>query len=651
MIQAAYSSLDLQVVVLAPTRRDGEVCCAVLAKAQIDCRVVKGIEELCTHLRDSAVGAVILTDDPATRRGLTALIEVIARQPSWSDLPIMLLSRPGADVLMAGGQFGKLTNVTILDRPTSSRALISAVAAALRGRERQYQIRDQLRTLERAQGALQESADQMALAVQLAGLALAEVNYERGSVRLSSEAAKLFGIAGTAQEIPLDELLSAIHIEDREQLSRSLGQFQLQEVRAEFAVNYRVIWPDGRMRWVSHMHQVMFSEGTPSRAVIVALDVTEQTNADRRKDEFLATLAHELRNPLAPIRTGLQALARAGNDESVLNRLRPMMERQLGQMVRLIDDLLDVSRISSGKVVLQKERFDLRKAIELAVEASQPFISAEKHEFILQMPDEAMWVNGDASRLSQVVTNLLNNAAKYTPSGGRIRVSLTGDSGEALIQVDDSGLGIPAEMIDQVFTLFTQVNRTLDRAQGGLGVGLSLVREMINLHGGTVNAYSDGPGRGSSFTVRLPLLADQSDRTRTAAAGAPIERGSQGLRVLVVDDINDVAETMAMLLDLEGFEVRIANNGPDALEIARHFKPDVVLCDIGLPRMDGHEIARQLRLLDRLEPLTLVAMTGWGGEDDMRKTRESGYDFHLVKPVSADVVKAILSDRSARPMH
>jgi CheY-like chemotaxis protein/nitrogen-specific signal transduction histidine kinase len=403
------------------------------------------------------------------------------------------------------------------------------------------------------------------------------------------------------------------------------------------------VWPDGRIRWVSQRHHVVRSGLLENhvRAMIVALDATERKNADRRKDEFLATLAHELRNPLAPIRTGLQALARSGGDGAAGTVIRSIMERQLSQMVRLIDDLLDVSRISSGKVVLRCDRVDLRAIAELAIEASQPFITAGHHDFQAEIAPAPVWVDGDASRLSQVIINLLNNAAKYTADGGQLRLRLWRTDQHAFVCVQDNGVGIPSNMLDEVFEMFTQVNRTLDRAQGGLGIGLSLVRRLTELHGGEVVAASEGLGRGSTFTVRLPVaVAPEASPALSAPREAP---ENPRLRVLAIDDIADVADVLKMLLDLEGFETRVAYSGKAGLDIAQQFKPDVVICDIGLPEMDGHEIARRLRTDMHTAAATLIALTGWGTEGEVRRTRESGFDYHLVKPVDSAALLQLLS--------
>jgi PAS domain S-box-containing protein len=640
MAARAFDSQDRKVLVLPPTRRDGDVTCALLKNAGLDCEVVANGHSLASQM--ISVGAVVLTDAAVNDPGFRLVLDAIECQPRWSDVPFILLTRPDEQSPIDKRRFQKLTNLTILDRPTSGRDLVSAVAAAIRARERQYQIRDQLNSLQAADAALRESAERMSLGVQVAGLAFAEVEYATQEVHLSAEAARLFGVGDDARTLSRHEFLAAVHADDRDELSKKLWRAS-EPSDGSAAIDYRVVWPDGRERWVSQRHHVPNDpQGLHARAMIVALDATERKNAERRKDEFLATLAHELRNPLAPIRTGLQALGRPGG-EGTAPGIRAIMERQLAQMVRLIDDLLDVSRISSGKVVLQRSRVDLRAIANLAIEASLPFIAAGHHEFKADLPEGPVWVDGDASRLSQVMINLLNNAAKYTAEGGKISLKLAVDGSQAVVRVRDNGVGIPPEMLNEVFEMFTQVDRTLDRAQGGLGIGLSLVQRLTELHGGTVTADSPGLGCGSTFTVRLPSLDAAESVSSAQDAPAPEKSKRPSLRILVVDDIPDVADVMKMLLDLEGFETMVAYSGAAALDCARQFLPDVIFCDIGLPEMDGHEIARRIRADRSIAPATLIALTGWGAEGELRKTRESGFDFHMVKPVDTNALLELLS--------
>ncbi|MDI3287148.1 GAF domain-containing protein [Polyangium sp. 15x6] len=373
----------------------------------------------------------------------------------------------------------------------------------------------------------------------------------------------------------------------------------------------------------------------------------ELRDQDRRKDEFLATLAHELRNPLAPIRTGLTLLQMA-RDEAQARRIREMMERQVGHMVRMVDDLLDVSRITRGKVELRKERVELGAVLESALETSRPLIEAAGHVLSVSLPTEPLFLSADPTRLSQILANLLNNAAKYTPAGGRIHVAAAREGAHVVVRVEDTGVGIPAEMLPKVFDMFTQVGRSIERAQGGLGIGLTLVRRLVELHGGTVEAASDGPSRGSIFTVRLPLGAAEEAKAVGPSGDAPAKGAVSSLKVLVVDDNVDGAESLAELLQLTGHTTEVAHTGPSALVAARAFEPDVVFLDIGLPGMTGYEVAQRLRAEDELGRVVLVALTGWGTEEDRRQAREAGFDYHLTKPVDLQEVQRIVDAVAAR---
>lgn len=360
---------------------------------------------------------------------------------------------------------------------------------------------------------------------------------------------------------------------------------------------------------------------------------------DRRKDEFLAVLAHELRNPLAPIRTGLGVLAMDPAGPAA-DRARGTMARQLGHMVRLVDDLLDVSRISRGKLELRRERVAAQVVVEHALEASRPLLDAAGHHVQVTVPAEPVWVDGDLTRLAQVVQNLLNNSAKYTPHGGHIAVGLAVEAGDAVIRVTDDGEGIAPELLPEVFDLFAQGKRTLHRSQGGLGIGLSLARELTAMHGGTLTAESPGLGAGSTFTARLPRL-------RTAvevAARVPTPRPAPGAprRILIVDDNEDGAEMLATMLELGGHEIRTAHDGEAALAAARTFRPDLVFLDIGMPGLDGYDVARLLRADAELGHAQLVAVTGWGGAEAKERARQAGFDLHLTKPVDPARIDEIL---------
>ena len=374
--------------------------------------------------------------------------------------------------------------------------------------------------------------------------------------------------------------------------------------------------------------------------------LAEAREADRRKSEFLATLAHELRNPLAPVRTGLQVLKLTRDPEAAV-RAREMMDRQLAHMVRLVDDLLDVARITRGKIELRRDRVDFKDVVTSAVETSLPLIEAGRHELSVELPGGPLPLSADLTRLAQVFSNLLTNAAKYTPEGGRIVLAARCEGTQVVVRVTDTGVGIPRENLPEVFEMFTQVGRNLDRAQGGLGIGLTLVRRLTEMHGGTVEADSPGAGKGSTFTVRLPLAAGVSSSTRDNQPEAPggAARGRR-LRILVVDDNVDGAESLAMLVTLYGHDARTAHGGEEGLSAVLEFRPDVVFLDIGLPGLNGLEVARRVRRELPESGVVLVALTGWGGDEDRRQSKDAGFDHHLTKPVEAEAIEALLASVS-----
>ena len=412
----------------------------------------------------------------------------------------------------------------------------------------------------------------------------------------------------------------------------------------------------------SSVNAIRGASGEYRAVVAIVLDTTESkqaetrlrrladdlAEADRRKTEFLATLAHELRNPLAPIRSGLGVMRLNRDLPAGMVRVREMMERQVTHMVHLIDDLLDVARISGGKLNLRMDRIALNGVLASAVETSLPLIEAAHHELVLDLPETGLLVDGDATRIAQIVSNLLNNAAKYTPAGGRIGLSLRAQAGQAVVTVTDTGIGIPAHALESVFEMFSQVGSGAERAQGGLGIGLSLVRQLVQMHGGSVDAESGGAAGGSRFTVRLPLAPGVPDAAPgTVDTPAQEETDAGSLHVLVVDDNIDAALTLAMILDIEGYTTEVAHSGARALEAAAVFRPAVVFLDIGMPGMDGYETAAALRRLPGIETPCLVALTGWGAEHDRARSRAAGFDHHLTKPVDLGTVQKLLADMAA----
>jgi PAS domain S-box-containing protein len=401
-----------------------------------------------------------------------------------------------------------------------------------------------------------------------------------------------------------------------------------------------------------------FRIGPPENRQVAILfnDITERRRierelreADRRKDEFLAMLAHELRNPLAPLRNMLEIMKRGDCDADLTQQARATMDRQLGHMARLVDDLLDVSRISRGRIELKRERVELASVVYQSVDTCRPLAECANHDVTVSLPPEPIHLDADPVRLAQVFGNLLNNACKYTEAGGRIGLSAELASAghqppEVVVKVTDSGIGIPPDKLDSIFEMFTQVDRTLERSQGGLGIGLTLAKRLVEMHGGSVQAFSDGAGRGSEFVVRLPVLIDQQRKQRQAQPTGNQQPAPSARRVLVVDDNPDSAASLAMLLKLAGNETYTAHDGLEAVQAAETFRPDVVFLDIGLPKLNGRDAARRIREQPWGRNMVLVALTGWGQDEDRRRSQEAGFDHHMVKPVDyADLNKLLAS--------
>jgi two-component system, chemotaxis family, CheB/CheR fusion protein len=367
----------------------------------------------------------------------------------------------------------------------------------------------------------------------------------------------------------------------------------------------------------------------------------ELSEADRRKDEFLAVLAHELRNPLAPIRNAMQYLRLKAPPDAAQQNARDIIDRQVKHLIRLVDDLLDISRISSGKISLQKERVSLALIVTNAIEASRPLIEAENHQLTVTLPAAPVYLDADLTRLAQVLQNLLNNAARYTPPGGKIALNAEFDGQQVVIRITDTGIGIPRDMLSQVFDLFTQVDRSIERSTGGLGIGLTLVQRLVELHGGNVEAHSNGPDQGSEFIIRLPAFVHAGESS--SALGYDEAVPAARLRILVVDDNIDAADTLAEMLRASGHDVHTEYDGAAGIRAVQSHRPDVVLLDIGLPKLNGYDTAREIRAIDPQNRVVLVAVTGWGQDEDRRRSRQAGFDHHLVKPLDPELLDRVLA--------
>jgi PAS domain S-box-containing protein len=435
---------------------------------------------------------------------------------------------------------------------------------------------------------------------------------------------------------------------------RDLAQHELPMQMAiaqrHFVTNdIELVRPDGTVAYVQNDVEPLFDKhGQVYGCVSVCVDLTDRKlaeqallEADRRKDEFLATLSHELRNPLAPIRSALEVMRLARGQADMVEKARSTMERQLLQLVRITDDLLDVARITQNKLDMRREWVDLRTVLQSAIDAARPAIDGQGHALELHLPAAPLWTYADPMRLTQVLSNLLNNAIKYTARGGTIRVTGAGTNQQVSLTVQDTGVGIPAEMLPLIFDMFTQFPGHRDRSHGGLGIGLTLAKRLVELHGGTIDAHSDGHGRGSTFTVTLP-----SSPPPDSADVQPGDRPrlpTRSCRILIADDNPDAVEMLRLMLTLHGHQVTVASDGMVAVSLARSMKPQIAFLDIGMPRMDGYEAARRIRA-ELGSTVTLIALTGWGQDEDKRRSREAGFDRHLTKPPDPEVLERLISE-------
>ncbi len=503
----------------------------------------------------------------------------------------------------------------------------------------------------RAERRVTVSEERLRLAHAVAQIGTWDWDPETRQMFFSAECSDILGVDGDGPHAHSTWQTNV----DQQQLSNVLGMLEECTTCGACELEYRYRHPTRGPRWIYSKAGLVEHAGH-RHVVGIVLDVTVRREAEealkevnQRKDEFLAMLAHELRNPLAPIRNAAQLLNVHAPGRPEIEWARAVIERQTKHLVRLVDDLLDVSRMVRGQITLQKKKVDLAEIVQTAVETSRPLIRLRKHHLSLQMPSQPIRLEADLTRIAQVISNLLNNAAKYTDDGGQIQLSATPQGDWVAIRVRDTGLGIAPALLPHVFDLFTQADRTLDRAEGGLGIGLTLVKRLVEMHGGRVEAHSEGLGRGAEFIVYLPVVeAAQESAAEVAAPPPPASvDGAQSLRILIVDDNVDAADSIAMLLGMEGHKTRTVNTARAALLAVPDFEPDVVLLDIGLPEMDGYEVARRLRAQNGRHDMRLVAVTGYGQPGDRRRSQAAGFDEHLVKPVEPALLNKLL--RRIRP--
>jgi PAS domain S-box-containing protein len=590
---------------------------------------------------------LVLTDVMMPQLDGFGLLRELRGNESTRTVPVMLLSaRAGEEAQVEGLEAGA---DDYLIKPFSARELLARVGSHLELARLRWEAADALRESEARFRHLADHAPVMIWITDPFG----------SSTYLSAQWYQFTGTS--AREGEGFGWIDSVHPDDREKARESF--LAANERREPLRLEYRLRRHDGEYRWALDTGVPRFGAGGEFFGYIGSvIDITERKrdevalhDADRRKDEFLAMLAHELRGPLAPLRNMLEIMKRAEGNSGLMQQAQHTMERQLRQLVRLVDDLLDVSRITRNKLELRRQRVELAPILHQAIEACQPLAKEFQHQVKLTLPPQPIELHADPERLTQVFSNLVNNACKYTNPDGKIEVTAEvrgQESGvrepEVVVTVTDTGLGIPRDQLGSIFEMFTQVDRSLERAQGGLGIGLTLVKRLVEMHGGTVEARSEGPGRGSAFVVRLPILAAAEEATPVEPPRAG-SRGTSRRRILVVDDNQDSAESLAMLLGLTGHETRTAYDGLAALEAAEQFRPEVMLLDLGLPKVNGFDAARRIREQPWGQGMVLIALTGWGQEADRRRSKEAGFDAHQVKPVDpAALVKLLESFQVSR---
>ncbi|MGE3849310.1 MAG: ATP-binding protein [Gammaproteobacteria bacterium] len=611
---------------------------ALFRRSNIDIELCADVSNLIAASKRTA-GAILLSDQVFRDREFETLLATLGGQPSWSDIPVVLLCR-----LTARGDgmrhfLQRLDNVIVLERPTTMQTLVSSVQAALRARARQYQLRDQLEALRASEDALRARERQLETLTENTPDILSRFDRELRHIFVNRAATDLTGIdreafiGRTNRELGMAEDLVALWEDGLRRVFATGESVQLQfEYLKDGEGTYfdNTLVPETDENGEVQSVLCVAHDRTRTRRAEVALQA-----ANRRKDEFLAMLAHELRNPLAPIRNASEILVKMlPADERIQNVLH-IVRRQVAQMTRLVDDLLDVSRITEGRIDLHCQPLSLAQVVAQAIESVEPLIQEKGHTVLVSAAYEPIFVNGDMVRLVQSLANVITNAAKYTDPGGEIRIDTRLLGERALIAVTDNGIGIAPDMLTSIFDPFVQGRRTIDRSLGGLGIGLAVVNRLVRMHTGTVRASSAGHGCGARFEIELPVVAPPR-----AASASDAPARSAARRILVVDDNHDAADMLATLLRMSGHETRAVYSAPEALDLVPSFLPEVVLLDIGLPLIDGYELAGRLREVTRT--LRIVAVTGYGQEEDVRRARAAGFDEHLVKPVDLARLTAVI---------
>jgi PAS domain S-box-containing protein len=584
---------------------------------------------------------LVLSDVMMPRLDGFGLLRALRERPPTETTPVIFLSaRAGEEARVEGIEIGA---DDYLVKPFSARELITRVQTHIR-----------LSRLRRAASEhIKASEERLRVAIDEAGMGTWDLDLRTYELRWSRSHYALLGYVPDESNLATEEMWrSRVFPEDLKAVEAAFSASR--DNRTLYSQEFRIVRADsGAVRWLRVLGRFLYGDaGKPIRSVGVLFDDTDRKSAelglreaDRRKDVFLATLAHELRNPLAPIRNAAQMLGSSNLGAERLQWARSVIQRQVKHMAFLLDDLLDVARITQGKLDLKKQHITLNSVIDAAVEAARPLLDSKSHQLVVTLPAETVYLDADPLRLSQVVSNLLTNAAKYTDAGGHITLAGYLDGGRLALAVKDDGIGIPAESLSGIFAMFSQVDSAAVRSEGGLGIGLALVNGLTELHGGSIEVRSDGPGHGSEFVVKLPMLsAGVVPAPQVDAPAAEVSRS----RILVADDNIDAADSLAMILELAGHDVRVVHDGRAALSVAQSFRPDTVLLDIGMPQLNGYEVAQALRQEPWGTKITLIALTGWGQESDRLKAMDAGFDRHLTKPVDPETLEQLMASPSRK---
>jgi PAS domain S-box-containing protein len=578
---------------------------------------------------------LVISDVMMPRLDGFGLLRALRTRALTETTPVIFLSaRAGEEARIEGFDVGA---DDYLIKPFSARELITRVDTHIRLSRLRHAASEHIKV----------SEERLRIAINEAGMGTWDLDLRTHQLRWSRSHFTLLGFNPDESNLATHDMWrSRVHPADVAAVDAALSMSR--ETQMLYSQEYRIVRADtGAVRWLRVIGRFLYDEsGAPTRGVGVSFDDTDRKaaeialrEADQRKDVFLATLAHELRNPLAPIRNAAQMLGSSKLVPEQLQWAQSVIQRQVKHMAWLLDDLLDVARITQGKLELKRQHITLNGMVDAAVETARPLLDSKSHRFIVTLPAEPVTLDADPLRLSQVLSNLLTNAAKYTDPGGHIALSGQIDNGTLVLSIKDNGIGIPPESLNGIFAMFSQVDGAAGHSEGGLGIGLALVHGLTELHGGVVEAKSEGLGHGSEFIVKLPIVSRDAVATPNAEVPAP---ALIGRRVLVADDNQDAADSLAMILEMSGHDVRVVHDGLAALAVAQSFRPDTVLLDIGMPQLNGYEVARALRREPWGTGITLIALTGWGQESDRQKAMDAGFDRHLTKPIDPDALETLM---------